>query len=391
MTLATLHASPSVRLDQASEIFRLILSASRFTATQTSSRRSPRERPGTRGSRPPGGRPAGPRGPGLGGALRTPPSRLRPGAGSLGALLRDPRDPSPAARRRAVLEYNRQHRKTFSQLMRKARRPRSALCRRRPSPSPGQPRPVSRTRLRPPSVEIPTLGRDAPTPRSRPRNLGGKDLYRQARAIWEGRAPGDPRARSSLAQLDAGTKPIHAAYKDLRRRDRFSAGFRPTPYDVWSFKHDRASASPTRARSPPRSSPTLHYFSAPKRARRRPDGGGTTLDVCVSMGRRCLAYDLHPVRPDIRKHDVRCGLPPETHGCDLVFCDPPYHTMLARVPRPRCREPLAGWFGRFSEHTLGRRVYRFRPGGYIALLLANQTEKDLPAGSRLHRPRPTRL
>src|ERR1700677_3178461 len=41
---------------------------------------------------------------------------------------------------------------------------------------------------------------------------------------------GDVRAQSSLAQLDAATKTIHAGYKDLRRRDRFSADFRPTPY-----------------------------------------------------------------------------------------------------------------------------------------------------------------
>ena len=46
--------------------------------------------------------------------------------------------------------------------------------------------------------------------------------------------------KSGVAQLDAGTKTIYAAYKDLRRRDRFSADFRPTPYDVWSFRHDRA-------------------------------------------------------------------------------------------------------------------------------------------------------
>ena len=74
--------------------------------------------------------------------------------------------------------------------------------------------------------------------------MGGKDLYRQARAIWRLAQSGDVRAQSSVAQLDAGTKTIHAAYKDLRRRDRFSADFRPTPYDVWSFRHDRAFGIP---------------------------------------------------------------------------------------------------------------------------------------------------
>src|SRR5262249_57431367 len=81
--------------------------------------------------------------------------------------------------------------------------------------------------------------------------IGGKDLYRQARAIWRGARSGDVRARSGVAQLDAGAKTIHAAYKDLRRRDRFSADFRPTPYDVWSFRHDPAFGIPHPGSIPP--------------------------------------------------------------------------------------------------------------------------------------------
>ena len=85
--------------------------------------------------------------------------------------------------------------------------------------------------------------------------LGGKDLYRQARAIWRVAQSGDARAQSGVAQLDAGTKTIYAAYKDLRRRNRFSADFRPTPYDVWSFRHDRAFGVAHAGRFRRRSSP----------------------------------------------------------------------------------------------------------------------------------------
>ena len=99
-----------------------------------------------------------------------------------------------------------------------------------------------------------------------------------------------------MAQLDAGTKTIHAAYKDLRRRDRFAADFRPTPYDVWPFRHDRAFGIPHPGSIPPAIvAHTLHYFTAPGGLVVDPmAGGGTTLDVCQSMGRRCLAYDLPP-------------------------------------------------------------------------------------------------
>jgi hypothetical protein len=110
-------------------------------------------------------------------------------------------------------------------------------------------------------------------------------------------------------------------------------------------------------------------------------GGGTTLDVCQSMGRCCLAYDLEPSRPEIGRHDIRTGFPAEAAGCDLVFCDPPYHTMLARdyAAASVASLPLDAWVG-FLHELAAHAFTVIRPGGYLALLLAPQTEKDLPAG-----------
>jgi len=63
-------------------------------------------------------------------------------------------------------------------------------------------------------------------------------------------------------------------------------------------------------------------------------GSGTVLDVCLSMRRRCLAYDLLPTRPgEIRKHNiVKDGLPKlplfrksgKVVKPKLLFLDPPY-------------------------------------------------------------------
>ena len=234
----------------------------------------------------------------------------------------------------------------------------------------------------PPSTLHPPQGRtDAAI--ARHLGMGGKDVYRQARAIWRLARSGDARAQSGVAQLDGGTKTIHAAYKDLRRRDRFGSDFRPTPYDVWPFRHDRAFGIPHPGSIPPALvAHALHYYTAPGALVVDPmAGGGTTLDVCQSMGRRCLAYDLHPTRPEIQPHDIRLGFPPTAIGCDLIFCDPPYHTMLAR--HYACDSiavaPLTGWIA--FLHDLARHAFAtLRPGGYLALLLAAQTEKDLPAG-----------
>lgn len=289
-------------------------------------------------------------------------------------------------RRRAVLEYNRQRPKTFSQQMREADALTVLLAARAQS--------RSRSNLRRGSDPVDLADRrdsdDRATGNGRTDatvaaliGLGGKDLYRQAQAIWRLAQEGDPRARSGVERIDAGTKTIHAAYKDLRRRDRYATDFRPTPYDVWSFKHDRAFGIPHPGSIPPGIvAHTLHYYTQPNGLVVDPmAGGGTTIDVCQSMGRRVLAYDIEPSRPDVARHDITTGFPPKANGCDLIFADPPYHTMLAGsfTPEGIASVPLAGWvdflksFARSAFATLCE-------GGYLAFLVANQTEKGLPAG-----------
>lgn len=288
---------------------------------------------------------------------------------------------STEEKNRAVLDYNRQRRKTFRQIMREAdalealERPR-ALDRRDANLRQNQDDPADRRN------SDDRRGRSDETI-ARALGLGGKDLYRQARAVWHAAQAGDARAASGVDLIDLGAKTIHAAYKDLRRRDKFTTGFRPTPYDVWSFRHDRAFGIPHPGSIPPSIvAHALHYFTEPGALVVDPmAGGGTTLDVCASMGRRCLAYDLEPSRPDIHRLDVRDGFPDATRDCDLIFCDPPYHTMLARhyAPDGVALATLPDWIA-FLDAFARMAFDALRPGGYLALLLANQTEKDLPAG-----------
>jgi ParB family transcriptional regulator, chromosome partitioning protein len=287
------------------------------------------------------------------------------------------------ALRLAVLEYNRQRRKTFSQMMREADTLEELSGREAKRRSLANLRRGAELANSPDCRDSDDRGGRTDSAIARAIGLGGKDLYRQARALWRKSQAADPRAKNGVAQIDAGTKTIHAAYKDLRRRDRFTAGFRPTPYDVWSFKHDRAFGIPHPGSIPPGIvAHTLHYFTEPGGRVVDPmAGGGTTRDVCESMGRSCLAYDLEPVRPEILRHDARNPFPPETSGCDLVFCDPPYHTMLARryTKEGAGDSPLTSWIS-FLDVLAHNSFAALRPGGRIALLLANQTEKDLPAG-----------
>jgi DNA modification methylase len=55
-------------------------------------------------------------------------------------------------------------------------------------------------------------------------------------------------------------------------------------------------------------------------------GGGTVLDVCLAMGRKCYAYDINQSdRVDIIPHNLAVdGWPERTKKADLIFWDPPY-------------------------------------------------------------------
>ena len=318
---------------------------------------------------------------------------------------------------KAILDYNRQRRKTFRQLMREAdtldeilktdaherrlaglkrgRNPagsaRLSVCRNCDEPTdPSKPNRDLSIKLNPsddPS-QVDHASKESSSPNrtdamiAKAIGLGGKDVYRQARAVWLAAGSGDPRAIAACDRLDSGAQTIHAAYKDLRRRDRFTAGFKPTPYDVWSFRHDRSFGIPHPGSIPPAIiAHLLHYYTKPSDLVVDPmAGGGTTLDVASSMGRRCLAFDLEPVRPEIKRHDINLGFPDETRGCDLIFCDPPYHTMLARSYSREsiANAPLSSWLD-FLDRLAKNALVVLKPGGYIALLLANQTEKDIPA------------
>jgi ParB-like chromosome segregation protein Spo0J len=286
---------------------------------------------------------------------------------------------SDAERNLLVLEYNHQRQKTFSQMMREAdlleawKEPRA---RERRLANLTAPSPLDRRN------SDDRVGRTDEAI-GRAIGLGGKDLYRQARAIWNASQKGDPRALASVESIEHGRKTIFAAYKDLRRRDRFTTDFRPTPYDVWSFKHDSAYGIPHPGSIPPAIvAHALHYFTSPNALVVDPmAGGGVVLDVCQAMGRRCLAYDIAPARVDIARNDVGEGLPDAANDCDLIFADPPYHSMLVSsyVSESVSNSSSADWrrfLGRLAEVSYAK----LRPGGYVALLLANQTEKDLPPG-----------
>lgn len=98
-------------------------------------------------------------------------------------------------------------------------------------------------------------------------------------------------------------------------------------------------------------------------------GGGTTIDVCNLMKRRCLAYDINPLREDIIKWDIRRGFPKEAKNCDLIFLDPPYFNMVFDIFRSLDE------FHLFIQQLAKDSYETVQNEGFVALLIMNQTEK----------------
>jgi len=101
-------------------------------------------------------------------------------------------------------------------------------------------------------------------------------------------------------------------------------------YDVWKFSTlDKTYGQDYPGRIPGQIIENiLWYWTKPKDIVCDPMvGGGTTIDVCKSMYRRYLGFDVNIVHDGAIKHDIKDGWPniPETYEkADLVFMDPPY-------------------------------------------------------------------
>ncbi len=100
-------------------------------------------------------------------------------------------------------------------------------------------------------------------------------------------------------------------------------------------------------------------------------GGGTTIDVCEAMNRRCLAYDKNPMREDILQHDLMNGFPKETKGADLIFLDPPYFDIISDIQDFKDYDE----FCEFEQQLAKESFKNVRNGGIVTYLIQDLTQK----------------
>lgn len=106
------------------------------------------------------------------------------------------------------------------------------------------------------------------------------------------------------------------------------------PYDVWNFPncHDLFGADHPGRIPGQLVAHVLYFYTQPGAMVVDPmAGSGTTLDVCLAMGRRCYAFDIDArhKRPDVIAHNIATdGWHERVKKADLIFWDPPYFSKM---------------------------------------------------------------
>jgi len=99
-------------------------------------------------------------------------------------------------------------------------------------------------------------------------------------------------------------------------------------------------------------------------------GGGSTIDACLVMGRKCRAYDINPMRKDIAKWNLYDRFPQDAKDCDLIFLDPPYWNLQKGfyVKESISEVSLDEWLN-FMEKVIKDSHGAVHEGGHVALIV----------------------
>lgn len=102
-------------------------------------------------------------------------------------------------------------------------------------------------------------------------------------------------------------------------------------------------------------------------------GGGVAVDCCLVMNRKCRAYDVNPIRPEIQKNDVLEGIPDK--NADFIFLDPPYYNQRKDdYVQNRFTDSLES-FNESMKKAFKNCYDTLKPGGILAMIMCPQQWK----------------
>ena len=117
-------------------------------------------------------------------------------------------------------------------------------------------------------------------------------------------------------------------------------------------------------------------------------GSGTTLDVCYEEGRKWVAYDVSPVRQEIKQNDART-LPLDDSSIDMIFIDSPYGDNISYNDHPqnigRISAESPEFYGEL-EKVMSECNRVLKPGKVIGWLIGDQwvKKKFTPVGFQVY-------
>ena len=117
-------------------------------------------------------------------------------------------------------------------------------------------------------------------------------------------------------------------------------------------------------------------------------GSGTTIDVCNEEGRRCIAYDISPTRPDITQNDAR-KIPLADASAEMIFIDSPYGDNINYNDHPGNIGHISAETDQFYKELdkVMTECYRvLKPGKVLGWLIGDQwvKKKFTPVGFRVY-------
>lgn len=198
-------------------------------------------------------------------------------------------------------------------------------------------------------------------------------------------AEANPKKFSSVVEDMDRTGNVSKAFKLVKALGKTDDAAVPDwlrPYTLWQFQtpDPRFGKDDYPGRMPGQVVLNLlHYFTDKGDLVIDPmAGGGTTIDVCKHLGRRCLATDLAPVRKDIEKHDILKGYPKGARDASMVLLDPPYWSQK-KGEYAEGASQLAGLTLREYNDAMAKifaaTTAVLRPGGHLAVIVSDSRVK----------------
>jgi DNA modification methylase len=140
------------------------------------------------------------------------------------------------------------------------------------------------------------------------------------------RDPLDPEQAQQLSKLleNPGSKPKLAKTARVEEKPRMEST------TLWDYPKQSYGKTPKGSNKYAGVTPAFVIYNMLRRYTEPGDlvldpmaGSGTTIDVCKEEGRKCIAYDISPTRPDITQNDART-IPLKDNSVDMIFIDSPY-------------------------------------------------------------------